>query len=52
MTDASGVEWLEKAGSKSLQNVQHLVQTIRQGPRELVIAFFGVACFAAQKRRR
>ena len=49
MTNASGVEWLEKAGSKSLQNVRHLVQTIRQGPRELAVAIFGVACFAAPK---
>ncbi len=49
MTNASGVEWLEKNGSKSLQNIRHLVQTIRQGPRELALAIFGVACFAAPK---
>ena len=43
MSDDSNASRLEKTGRTTLHRIQHLVLTIRQGPRELAVAIFGVA---------
>jgi energy-coupling factor transporter ATP-binding protein EcfA2 len=43
----TSLRFLGIGGDKALERIRDFVRTIRQGPRERVVAFFGAVCFAA-----